>query len=310
MRLTGTCAILALTLAASPAAAAPIEAYGRLPSTDNLEISPDGSQIALVASSPTDRQVQVRQTSDLSMRTALRIGDVKVIGLQWVGANHLVVVTGSTANPIGLQGPAQEFWVANMLDLRTGKASNPLDTDADQDPTTNRGTAKPRMNSIFGWPHPEVINGKPVVFLPGMSFAEEHGALTIYRADLEGGSRPTVVATGDVDTDDILVDATGKQIARTDYDRASGAWTLWAANGNSLSHVLRETYPIDRPNLIGLGRNKTSVIIERTENDISHYYEVGLNGGGWSAPIAALDGASLVQDPGSQIVLVATARRT
>jgi dipeptidyl aminopeptidase/acylaminoacyl peptidase len=303
MRLAETCAIILLTLTATPSVAAPIEAYGRLPSTDNLEISPDGSQIALIASSPTDRQVQVRKTGDLTMRSALRIGDAKVIGLQWAGPDHLVIVTGATAAPVGLVGSAQEFWVANMLDLRTGKATNPLDTTADQDPMTNKGTARPRMTSILGWPHPEIINGKAVVFLPGESFADEHGALTIYRADLDGGSRPAVIETGTVDTSDIMVDATGKPIARVDYDRVSGAWSLWTGSGSGLRRVVSETYPIDWPDLTGLGRTKTSIIIEKSENDTSRYYEVGLNGGGWSAPIAALDGATLIQDPVSRTVL-------
>jgi dipeptidyl aminopeptidase/acylaminoacyl peptidase len=302
MGLAGRCAAVALMLAAAPVAAAPIEAYGHLPSTDNLEISSDGASIALIASSPNDRQLQIRNTGDLALRSALRIGDVKVVSLQWAGPNHLVIVTASTGTPVGLTGSAGERWVASILDVRTGKAINPLDTGTDQDPMINRNAAKPRMNSISDWPQSEIIDDKPEVFLPGTSFAEENGAMTLYRAAPEGGAQPAVVYTGTVDTTGILVDATGKPVAQTDYNRESGAWSLWTRGSGGLTRVMHEVDPIDPPELTGLGRSKTSVIIAKTENDTGHYYDIALNGGS-SSPMTILDGTDLLLDPGSRTVL-------
>src|SRR5260221_14488271 len=76
-----------------PAIAAPIEAYGRLPSVDEIALSPDGSRLALVASGAQNRQLQIRNTTDLKLVSVTALGNAKVAGLEWASADHLIIVT-------------------------------------------------------------------------------------------------------------------------------------------------------------------------------------------------------------------------
>lgn len=69
---------LALALLAMSATAAALDAYGRLPSTEQAALSPDGSKISLVRTTQLCRLLAIVDINDEKLVAGLRVGDVKV----------------------------------------------------------------------------------------------------------------------------------------------------------------------------------------------------------------------------------------
>lgn len=57
-------AAVCLALTVSPATAAPLEHYGRLPTVEEASISPDGAMVALIHTNGEDRQIVLRNMVD------------------------------------------------------------------------------------------------------------------------------------------------------------------------------------------------------------------------------------------------------
>jgi dipeptidyl aminopeptidase/acylaminoacyl peptidase len=292
--LAGCCAV-ALVVLPWTATAAPLEAYGRLPSVDKVVLSPDGARIAIVVASAQDHQLQIRSTSDLKLQFVSSLGRLKLTDLEWASPEHLIIVTAKTADVMELTGPKQEWRLPAVLDV-TERKVRPL-LDQEQHDESDRFNRVERMNTIFGSPQPQIYKGKPVVIMSGQSFINNQGVLTMFRQGVDGSSLAQTIATGSSDTEKFVVDSTGRPVARSDYDQRSGQWTLWTrASGDSWQLAHKGIYKIDQPYLMGLGRDENSVMVLTEEEDGEHYREVSLAKAVWSEPIVSLDDFNLVSD--------------
>src|SRR5271165_3104710 len=65
------------------AVAAPLEAYGRLPTLENVKISPDGNTLAYTRSAPGKRFVVIHSLQTNQIIGAINIGDAKLRDLSW-----------------------------------------------------------------------------------------------------------------------------------------------------------------------------------------------------------------------------------
>ncbi|MBV9842631.1 MAG: S9 family peptidase [Sphingomonadaceae bacterium] len=289
-RLASTAGMIAIFGSmAMTAEAAPIEAYGRLPSVDDVTISPGGTRIAFLVGDASTRQIQVRKTEDLTQIGVINLREAKIIGLDWADESNLLLVSAKAATVMGLEGPSREWWLAYDYDLGAGKL-HALLTDTDIP-----------MNVIQGWPQARKIGNHTTLFLTGVSFLNNQSVLTMYRQVLPGSAEQ--VFQGEEKTSDLLIDTNGKTAARVDYDEQSGQWSLLShANGNW--HVIdRETAPIDTPTLEGFGRTEDTLIVQEDGDDGTRYREIPIAGGTLSPPIAALDGATLIKDPVKRTVI-------
>ena len=64
-------------------AAVPLEVYGRLPSLEDIALSPSGDRIAFVRTTENTRTITVGSLSDHKALSGLRIGDQKLRSVQW-----------------------------------------------------------------------------------------------------------------------------------------------------------------------------------------------------------------------------------
>src|SRR5580704_19555130 len=92
---------IGLTSATAPSAAAslPLEVYGRLPSLEDIALSPDGSRIAFVRTTQDARMIAVVSLADNKVLGALRVRGQKLRRIEWADDNHLMIVTSATALP-------------------------------------------------------------------------------------------------------------------------------------------------------------------------------------------------------------------
>src|SRR5512139_1748774 len=155
----GLFASLLPVLAAASASAPPLEAYGSLPTFDELELSPSGQRLALVKTEGSARAVAVVSLPEGKPIAGARVGDEKLRGIRWADEEHLLiyrsVTSGISANFVG----RGEFMNVLSLDARTGKTTSL--------PVTGKGDNL--MNTVLSEPTVRRIDGHTVLFFTCMT---------------------------------------------------------------------------------------------------------------------------------------------
>ncbi len=289
--------VVSVVLGNGAAQGTPLAAYGQLPSVDFVALSPDGSKLAMIVGDEGGRQLQVRRTVGRTLLQRVGIGAAKVRGIQWVGDHHLLLTRSATAQIAGMTGPKREYSLVLDFNLATGKTSSLLQGSVDD--------KDEKLNTIFGDPMARLVGGRPVAFLPGLTFPGREGILTLFAVDLES-HRTRQVVVGNSDTSEFLVDAAGGLIARVDYHQASGHWMLYTGPGGHLVKAMDDTRPLDSPWLAGLGRTAGSVLVGVRDDDETVFRELALGETVPSPPIPELANGTPVTDPASGVTIGAS----
>jgi dipeptidyl aminopeptidase/acylaminoacyl peptidase len=256
----GLLALVVLGLASALAAptaslAAPqIEAYGQLPSVQEMDLSPDGAHLAILAGAGAVRQLQIRNTSDMKLLRVVPVDKFKIRSLVWAGPDHLLILYSQTTYVWGLEGPTREWDLGVDYDL-TGKHSAPLMEAQDK-----------ALNTIFSTPVYRNVKGHEFVYFTGEYFPGDRGVFALYERDLKLGYIRRI-EDGNSDTRDWLVDQDGTPNVRVDYNQHAGRWSLFVKINGRWTKALTEIAPLDQPELRGLGRDGRSVLVDMTEND-------------------------------------------
>jgi len=248
------------------ATAAPLEAYGKLPSVEALAISPSGREVAFIVTNGEERRIVVKDIAANKVPLLATVGNTKVRDLRWAGDEHLVLTTSTTEKPMELSADRGEWFFASLIEVRSKKLRQLL-RDVERGVTMVRGTPTVRH-----------VEGKPVVLLEGYSFVNSQGVATLYQIELGyAGSR--LLETGQSNTYDFIVGPDGKPIAQALYEGVSGRWTLKAKQGHLWRDVLVREEPIDPPSVVGLGRAPGTVLLLGGEKDDFNWQEVSLTTG-------------------------------
>ena len=216
MRRIWSCAAFALAMllgGASAAKAAPLEVYGRLPFLDEVKISPDGTKLAYVITTPTLRRVVVETIADRSVLGGVNLGAAKLRALDWADPQHLLITTSVTSLAAGIEGSRREWYLAQVLDLASKKTHPLMDGLEDA------------MNVVTSTPAVRVIGGRTFVYFEGLTFPTSQGVDGLFRINL-ATRIGSLVKTGDERTREYLVDAKGDVVAEARYTEANGRWTL------------------------------------------------------------------------------------
>jgi cephalosporin-C deacetylase-like acetyl esterase len=275
-----------LGFAGGGASAAPLEAYAKLPTIEEVSISPSGDQLAVVVTDGENRTVAVRDLRDGKLTFKARTGEQKVRGLMWAGEKHLILITTRTDKYIYLSGPRREFEFAQSIELATGKRQ-PLPGDLNM-----------TMNAIFGTPVVREIGGQPTVFVEGVSYKNTtQGQLSLFRVDVDHPSS-RIVETGGEETRGFVVGPGGDVVAREAYNYRSGRWALEIKQSGGWRTVQVQTAQQDPPYLLGLGRDGKSVLY--ASQDAQHrwvWHEVRLDAASEADPVVALEDQGTLHDP-------------
>jgi hypothetical protein len=157
-------AVVLLALAASFAAptgrTAPLEVYGRLPSLENVALSPDGSRVALIRTVGNDRFLFVYSFADHKLvGKALRVGATKLRSIAWADDDNLMIYSSQTGMPFGLIGRDHEWYLLNVWNIAKQKMSGYPDIDKSKDTRI--------MNALRGGVMVRRIEGRTILFIPG-----------------------------------------------------------------------------------------------------------------------------------------------
>ncbi len=294
LRFVFAVAVAGLSVVLAPAARAappPIEAYGALPSMEQITLSPSGTRYAFIARVGETRRLYVA-TTDNKPLSITELGDSKVTNVAWAGEDYVLVTSAVTKN-LGLDFAVSKHELTGVAVLDLTKNS---------------------LWGVFIAHHAEVagavfgdfgtaqIDGRWYGFFAGVTYEKDKGGgylghtyPDLYRVDLATGGIH-LVARGSENIRQWLVDPSGRPMARVLYDARSGAWKAQSL-GPGGRDLATGVSPTDAASL-ELGRKPGALlIIKPAANAAYQYQEVALDSGG-AADAEGVDKiAALLVDP-------------
>jgi dipeptidyl aminopeptidase/acylaminoacyl peptidase len=270
--------------ASTLAVAAPLEAYGRLPAVEDVQISPDGASLAFGVTDGEKRRIVVKRLSVPTNAREINLDEVKLRGLQWADPQHLLVTTSVSGFAESVRSRPREWFKVHVYDPTNNRWS-PLLTEAANSMNVTNGGLQVRF-----------VNGRTEVFVEGVNFNQRIGNRALLQTDFEI-ARAKVIETGDARSRDWVVDSAGQPVAEAQYWSLSGKWALrirTRKGGWMESRTLLAT--TDVPTLHGLGRDGRSVLVELLEDGKLTLHEISTIDGAWGPAIPAPYG-KLFHDP-------------
>lgn len=244
----------------SPALAAEVGDYGRLPAIDSVEISDDGTMLAYVLSSGEQQQVVVQRIAGGEILRRIGYNASKIRSVQWAGLGHVLINRTVTAAQVpGFH--RGEFLQVASLNIRTG--------DLVQLPErvlgNNRIAGASLYENIVFDIMPGTWRGEDVAYGNGVARTGV-GQPDLLRFNLDSGTAQ-VVHLGSEETDDFLVGRDGTLLARSEYASNTGRWRLSIRDGNNWREVFQTTALLDLPRMTGLSSDGGSVLLRTEQED-------------------------------------------
>ena len=282
MRLAGLSTLVCLGVSPLSSHSAPLEAYGRLPTLEDVRISPDGKELAMVVTEGDARSIVLKATEGAVTKFKLEAGSLKLRDLSWAGPDHLIIEASAT----GSLGPS--------LITHRNEWSSAVDFDLVH--RTLRPIAwHPPADVIYGPPMARSIGGRPTIFVNGLSESGQKILPALLRTDLDAGAT-SVVEVIDKDGAEFAVDANGNLVAESLYDGVKGLWWLYVAKDGQLAPVSLSEAPKGSPTLLGLGRDDHSVAVEFDSDDGGQISELPFGGDKWREVAPMADSQQLFWD--------------
>ncbi len=276
-----------------PCAAAPLEVYGRLPAIESVTISPDGQNLALVVTNGDQRKIVIQNVESSEMIGVINAGEQKVRDVRWGGPHHVIVTASQTAFITDTTGGREEHFLATDYNVATRIQRALLSFSTSQTDFN--------LNVIYGYPTVRIVDGRALALVEGVHFVGNEGHLSLFKVDLDRDDA-SIQSIGQTNTRAFIVDARGVELAESEYNAPTSRWDLKVWRGH-WQEVERKQASIERPELLGLGRDGASILVGFHEADQLVLRELSADGATWSDPLPVTDPDSLIWDPATYKLL-------
>jgi len=263
-------------LPAQPARTASLEAYGRLPSLEDVALSPNGTRLAFVHTQNDDRIIEAYSLADKKPIAAARVGNEKLRNIEWADETHLLIFTSTTAQPFGLLGGPREWWGLQAWDVNTHRL-RPI-------PDTRRYQGVNMMPVVWGQTMIRHVQGHTLLFVPVITLSEGTH-LDLARVDLDA-DREFLVTHGESTARQWLVDAKGELAAEQHYEEAQRRWSLKLRQDGRMREIAGGPAPIEVPQILGFGPVADTILLQQLEQDEPVWRLVSMKDGSLSEPMA------------------------
>jgi dipeptidyl aminopeptidase/acylaminoacyl peptidase len=259
-------------------AATPVEILGALPATEEVAISPDGTELAFVHTKGDVRQIVVLMLDTGQVRVSTDVGRSKLRRLIWADKDHLLALQSTATQPMGLVSGFGEWATLWVIDLPAKKAVNPLD-GLISGLSTN-------MNVVFGKPEVRTVDGETRLYLigigmPGASRDETVGGRllpALIRVDLAHlGSH--LIAMGTADTRDWIIDGAGSVVAEERYNVSTERWAIFPTTQAAANPLAAGQAAIDVPFLGGITLDGSGLWVRTKEEQGWEWCQLSFEGG-------------------------------
>jgi dipeptidyl aminopeptidase/acylaminoacyl peptidase len=274
-------ALLVVAAGAQAAGPPPLSAYGELPAVEDMDLSQDGKHVASLTKIGGKRAVVILDDQSRLIRM-IEVGEEKIRSLQWIGNDHLLVMSTRTkALPREMYTAAQtEVSLGTILPLAEGSEGYWVFGGQANIFDAVLGFHGQR-NTAEGWKG----------YFGGAEFNPSHrnqGSLqpSLFAVNIAGNQTQRVAQrAGPYKHADWVLAADGTLAATFTTEMTKGDWLIEGPRGNVIA---RGTAPRFDAGLLSLGADGTTVIYQETDPETHKVrnYEVPLDGS--SAPVEFL----------------------
>jgi hypothetical protein len=140
VRATLAAACIGISAAAPQTASAaeattPLEVFGRLPTLEDVIISPDGTKLAFVRTHEDKRTLMVGLLKGAETLGGVRVGDTKLRSVKWIDDDNLLATISITSlPPFGYVGGRREWYQLTTYNISKNHLG-PLSFDVDHEKT-------------------------------------------------------------------------------------------------------------------------------------------------------------------------------
>jgi dipeptidyl aminopeptidase/acylaminoacyl peptidase len=253
-------------------AAPPLEAYGGLPQTEIIQLSPSGERYALVGVVGEKRRFVTAPVGG-APDFALDMGDNKVFDIEWADETHVLIMIHSTLSEPLVFRQDHEVGMVVVVNLQSRKAFVVFE---------NSKIAARLVRGYFGsWR----VNDRLYGFFAGMGFEKlgsasydvRDGFRDLFRVDLDTGQAQSVQQEN-ARVLDWVVGAEGTRIAHSHYLNKKGLWKLFGASSRDMP-LIEEPDPQADIELLGSGRSPGTVAIHDGRESLNLVREISLEDG-------------------------------
>jgi dipeptidyl aminopeptidase/acylaminoacyl peptidase len=249
--------VMLLAAAVPSHAGAALEAYGHLPTLEDVVLSPGGKELAFVRTVADQRFLAVMSLADRKLLGSARLGETKLRAIHWADDDHLLIYTSATGMPMGLIGEDREWHLLTVYTVSKHKMT----------PYPQNLPELRMMNVVSGRVMVRHAGNDTILYIPG--YYVEHKTLpALFKVNLTTGVE-TAARQGSEYTRDWIVDDAGDIVAETDYREGDQRWQLRIRQNGHLAEALSRHAAIDTPAVLGFGPTGDSLLISEVEDGAS-----------------------------------------
>lgn len=261
-----TATILGGGVAAAQTQPAPVEAYAAMPAIEAVAVSPEGANLAYIRRSP-DGDTVVAQARTGDILVTIDVSDRAARSVFWASPDHVVIVSTVVEN-LPMFAGLSTFSQLDIVNVRTRRVSRAL-----------RNGDRAVITGSFGHSI-GTYRGEPVLYVTTLTTDNPSGLYSwdVYRVGLDDG-RGRRHQIGAEDTQRYVMRRNGEVAARTTYDNETGVWRVLTPQGGNWREVLNRRELLDRPSVVGLGRDENTILLSELREDGPVLEEISLADG-------------------------------
>ena len=253
----------------------PLEVFGRLPTLEDVAISPEGTKIAFVRTDGDKRGLLVAMLGESKTIAAVRVADTKLREVKWVDDDNLLItISGTSAPPMGFTGPTREWYELFTFNVSQARLA-PLRFDVQEAIT---------FNVVTGGTSARNIGGQSMLYAPGYYLSSPRVLPALFSFTIPGG-RTRLIAKGSEPDTSWMIDQSGQIAAQFVYHDERKVWEIKARKDDRMTVVASGNASIDTPHLVGFSADGAAIIVSMPRNGDSFWRPLYLKDGSWGPPL-------------------------
>jgi dipeptidyl aminopeptidase/acylaminoacyl peptidase len=254
----------------------PLEAFGRLPTLEDVAISPDGTKLAFVRTKEDHRNLVVAPLDGAAkILGGLRVGDAKLRSVEWVDDDNILATVSSTSPPpYGFIGPTREWYQLAAFNV------SKLKLDFLSFEVNNART----FNVVIGDKAVREVSGHSMLYVPG--YCVHDRTIPCLFSFSFPDRRARLIDESSAPETDWLVDESGNIAARMVYLDDKKRWEIRSHNEGSWAVTASGSAAIDVPRVLGFSADGADIIVRFLENGNPVWKPLNRKDNTWGSPLA------------------------
>jgi len=254
--------------------AVPLEAFGRLPSLEDVAISPHGTKIAFVRTRGDSRILIVAAVTNPQTLGGVRVGEVKLRNLAWIDDDNLLATASTTSlPPMGFIGPTTEWYQLANFNIAKQKL-DPISFEVHDVRTFNVITDNPSLRDV---------SGRMTLYARGWCVRDK--TFSCLFAFGYPDRRARLVAEAAEPRTTWFMDETGNIAAQSIYNEEKRLWEIKTRNNGHWTVAASGTAAIDMPQVLGFSADGRGMIVRFVVNGDPEWRTLNLADNTWSPPL-------------------------